>query len=202
MSRQIVTGDDVRDIPSGGELRVSPGAVVTAWAREVAETRGVRIVATVEPAGSSLTVAVGSDHGGYELKEQVKGLLARMGHRVHDVGTFGKEAVDYPDFALAVARAVRSGDAALGIVVDGAGIGSAMAANKVPGVRAAVCVDPRAARNAREHNDANVMSLGAGFVQPAALRDMVETFVTVQCTEPRHLRRVGKINAIEETYLK
>ena len=202
MSRQIVTGDDVRDIPAGGELRVSPGAVVTPWALELAATRGVRISHSVEPSRSVVSVALGADHGGYPLKEQVKGVLTRLGHRFDDLGTFGKEAVDYPDFALAVAKAVRSGDVQLGICVDGAGIGSAMAANKVPGVRAAVCNDVKAARNAREHNDANVMTLGAGFVDPAHLREIVETFVTARCTEDRHLRRVAKIRAIEESYLK
>jgi RpiB/LacA/LacB family sugar-phosphate isomerase len=202
MSRQIVTGDDVRDVPAGGELRVSPGAVITPWAVEVAATRGVKITSSVEPAVAAVTVALGADHGGLAVKEQVKGVLTRLGHRYDDKGTFGPGAVDYPDFALAVARAVRAGEAQLGIVVDGAGIGSAMAANKVPGVRAAVCVDVKAARNAREHNDANVMTLGAGFLDPAQLKDMVEAFVTVRCTEERHRRRVAKIQAIEETYLK
>jgi ribose 5-phosphate isomerase B len=202
MAKQIVTGDDVRDVPPGGELRVSPGAVITPWAAEVAATRGVRITSSLEAPVAALTVALGADHGGYPLKEQVKGILTRLGHRFHDLGTFGTAAVDYPDFALAVARAVRNGDAQLGIVIDGAGIGSAMAANKVPGVRAATCVDVKAARNAREHNDANVMSLGAGFLDPAQLKDMVEAFLTVRCTEPRHLRRVEKIRAIEESYLK
>jgi ribose 5-phosphate isomerase B len=107
--------------------------------------------------------------------------------------------VDYPDIALAVARLVKTGEAGLGILVDGAGMGSAMAANKVPGVRAAVCVDEAAARNAREHNDANVLALGATFANVPAI---VETFLTARCTEERHARRVEKIKAIEESYLK
>ena len=110
--------------------------------------------------------------------------------------------MDYPDIALAVARAVKSGEAGLGILIDGAGIGSAMAANKVPGVRAAVCVDEAAARNAREHNDANVLALGAKFVDSAGMAAIVETFLTARCTEERHARRVEKIKAIEESYLK
>ena len=202
MSRQIVTGDDVRAVPAGGELRVAPGTVVTPWALELASTRGVRISHTVEPVTSAVTLALGADHGGYALKEQVKGVLTGLGHSFQDLGTFGPEAVDYPDFALAVAKAVRAGTASLGICIDGAGIGSAMAANKVPGVRAATCNDVRAAKNAREHNDANVMAMGAGFVDPAQLREIVETFVSTRCTEARHLKRVGKIRAIEESYLK
>jgi len=174
---------------------------VTPWAREVAASRGVRIVTRAAAQGAPL-VAVGADHGGFPLKEEVKKHLTRLGYRFHDFGTFSTDPVDYPDLALAVARAVKAGDARFGILVDGAGIGSAMAANKVPGVRAAVCVDARAARNAREHNDANVMTLGAGFVDAGQLRDIVETFVSARCTEERHRRRVDKIRAIEESYLK
>jgi ribose 5-phosphate isomerase B len=199
--KDVVTADDVRDVPPGGEVSASPGAIVTDWAREVAASRGVRIVQG-PAAAASLTIAVGSDHGGLELKEQVKGQLNRLGYRFHDFGTHSPEPVDYPDVALAVAKAVRAGDARIGILVDGAGIGSAMAANKVPGVRAALCVDAAAARNAREHNDANVLTLGAKFVDATRMREIVEAFLSSSCTEERHARRVQKIKAIEESYLK
>jgi ribose 5-phosphate isomerase B len=198
--RQIVTSEDVRAVPPGGEVSASPGAIVTPWAREVAATRRVRIV--LGPARRRASVAIGSDHGGFPLKEEVKGHLTRLGYRFHDLGTFSSDPVDYPDIALAVARAVRSGEARFGILVDGAGIGSAMAANKVPGIRAALCVDAAAARNAREHNDANVLTLGAKFVDGGRMREIVETFLSAECTEERHARRVRKITAIEETYLK
>jgi ribose 5-phosphate isomerase B len=199
--KDIVTAEDVRAVPPGGEVSAAPGAIVTPWAREIADTRGVRIVHG--PGGHAARVAaLGSDHGGYALKEALKSVLTRLGWRFHDLGTFSEEAVDYPDFALAVAKAVRGGDAALGILVDGAGIGSAMAANKVPGVRAAPCVDAAAARNAREHNDANVLTLGARFLDAARAAEILETFLSTECTEERHLRRVGKIKAIEETYQK
>lgn len=197
----IVTAEDVREVPPGGEIAASPGAIVTAWAREIAASRGVRIVHT-PPAETSLAVAVGSDHGGLELKEQVKSHLTRLGYRFHDLGTYSPEPVDYPDIALAVAKAVQAGDARIGILVDGAGIGSAMAANKVPGVRAAPCVDAAAARNAREHNDANVLTLGAKFVDAMRMREIVEVFLASSCTEERHARRVKKIKAIEEMYCK
>ncbi|HUG53505.1 MAG TPA: ribose 5-phosphate isomerase B [Vicinamibacteria bacterium] len=199
--KPLITAEDVWSVPPGGEISAPPGSIVTPWAREIAATRGVRIVSG--PARSDgIAVAIGADHGGFALKEEVKTHLTRLGYRFHDVGTFSTEPVDYPDIALAVARAVRAGDARLGILVDGAGIGSAMAANKVPGVRAAPCADEAAARNAREHNDANVLTLGARFVDATRMLGIVETFLTTHCTEERHARRVAKITAIEGTYLK
>jgi ribose 5-phosphate isomerase B len=147
-------------------------------------------------------IAVGSDHGGFALKDKVKDHLARLGYRPRDLGCFSSDPVDYPDIALLVAEAVRSGQARFGILVDGAGIGSAMAANKVPGIRAALCVDAAAARNAREHNDANLLTLGAGFVDAARMQEIVAVFLSSECTEERHARRVRKIAAIEEKYLR
>jgi ribose 5-phosphate isomerase B len=199
--KDVVTAEDVMAVPPGGEVSATPGAIVTPWAREVAASRGVRIV-TGPAAEGAPVVAVGADHGGFPLKEEVKKHLTRLGYRFHDVGTFSTEPVDYPDIALAVARAVAAGDARFGILVDGAGIGSAMAANKVRGVRAAECADGAAARNAREHNDANVLTLGARFVDTGRMHEVVETFLTAACTEERHARRVAKIKAIEESYLK
>ena len=199
----MVTAQDVQAVPPGGEISAPPGAIVTPWAREVAASRGVRIVTRAGPAAEGApVVALGADHGGFPLKEEVKKHLTRLGYRFHDFGTFSTEPVDYPDLALAVARAVKAGDARFGILVDGAGIGSAMAANKVPGVRAAACADAGAARNAREHNDANVLTLGAKSVEPGRMHEIVETFLTAACTEERHARRVEKIKAIEESYLK
>jgi ribose 5-phosphate isomerase B len=199
--KDLITAEDVQSVPPGGEISVTPGATVTPWAREVAASRGVRIV-TGPARSDGLVVAVGADHGGFALKEQIKTHLTRLGYGFHDLGTFSTEPVDYPDVALAVARAVRAGDARLGILVDGAGIGSAMAANKVPGVRAAPCQDEAAARNAREHNDANVLTLGSKFVDATRMQSIVETFLAAHCTEERHARRVGKITAIEDAYLK
>jgi len=199
--KDLVTAEDVQAVPPGGEISTSVGAVVTPWAREVAATRGVRITqGAADP--QSAVIAVGADHGGFPVKEQLKAHLTRLGYRFRDLGTFSTDPVDYPDIALAVAQAVRAGEARMGILVDGAGIGSAMAANKVPGIRAALCVDGAAARNAREHNDANVLTLGAKFAEGARLLEIVETFLSARCTEERHRRRVSKIKAIEESYLK
>ena len=199
--KDIVTAEDVRAVPPGGEVHARPGATVTDWAREIAATRGVRIVLGAASSGSP-TVALGADHGGFTMKEELKGHLSRLGYQFRDFGTFTPDPVDYPDVAHAVARAVRTGEARVGILVDGAGIGSAMAANKVPGIRAAPCLDAAAAKNAREHNDANVLTLGARFLDSPRLREIVETFLRTECTEERHRRRVAKIEAIERTYSK
>ena len=197
--RSVVTSEDVLAAPEGGEVQASPGAVVTPWAREIADTRGVRIVQAGTRQGRPV-VALGADHGGFPLKERIKLLLKERGYTSIDHGTHSSDAVDYPDLAAAVAESVSTGRARFGIVVDGAGIGSAMAAGKVPGVRAATCHDVAAARNAREHNDANVLSLGAGYVDTDALPEIVETFLTRECSEERHARRVAKIDQIEARY--
>ena len=143
-------------------------------------------------------VAIGADHGGFALKEVLRRAIAEeMGWQVHDCGTHSEEAVDYPDFAAAVAREVASGRAARGIVVDAAGIGSTMAANKVAGVRCALCHDDATVKNAREHNDANVLALGARVVHRGAAVRLVRLFLTTEFAGGRHERRVKKIMALE-----
>ena len=143
-------------------------------------------------------VAIGADHGGFELKEVLRRAIAEeMGWEVHDCGTHSTDAVDYPDIAAAVAREVASGRAARGIVVDSAGIGSSMAANKVPGVRCALCHDDVTVVNAREHNDANVLSLGARVVNRGAAVRLARLFLTTAFAGGRHERRVAKIMALE-----
>jgi len=143
-------------------------------------------------------VAIGADHGGYALKEVLRRAIAEeMGWQVHDCGTHSSDAVDYPDFAAAVAREVASGRARFGIVVDAAGIGSTMAANKVPGVRCALCHDDATVRNAREHNDANLLALGAKVVHRGEATRMVRLFLATEFAGGRHERRVRKIMALE-----
>ena len=142
-------------------------------------------------------IAVGADHGGYELKEQLAAWLKAQGHNVTDVGTHSKEAVDYPVFAAAVARAVAAGRCDLGIMVDGAGIGSAMSANKIPGVRAAACYNEALAKNSRQHNGANVLTLGSGQVNFEQAKAIADVFLATECTEERHLRRVQMIKDLE-----
>ena len=153
-------------------------------------------------AGADRTVALGADHGGLGMKEDLKGYLAELGYAVLDCGTNSSESVDYPDFAYAVARLVAEGRATRGIMIDGAGIGSCMAANKVPGVRAAMCYDLSTAVNSREHNDANVLTLGGGLIGANLARQIVKTWLSTEFGGGRHARRVEKIMAIERRYLK
>ena len=152
--------------------------------------------------GSSQTtakkIALGSDHAGFQLKEILKQHLQSNGYTVVDCGTDSPEPVDYPLIAYKVAQLVSQNACERGIIVDGAGIGSAMAANKVKGVRAALCYDLSTARNSREHNDANVLTLGAGLIGEALAKQIVDLWLTANCTVERHLRRVQMINDIEE----
>jgi ribose 5-phosphate isomerase B len=147
-------------------------------------------------------VALGADHGGFALKETLKEFVASLGYIMIDCGTYSADAVDYPDLAYAVARLVASGEAWRGIVVDGAGIGSAMAANKVPGVRAALCYDHATAANSREHNDANVLTLGAGLIGANLAKQIVQTWLATPFGGGRHQRRVDKIVEIERRFMK
>ena len=148
------------------------------------------------------TVAIGADHGGFELKELLKKDLAAMGYQISDAGTNSKDAVDYPDFAHEVARLVGSGKAWRGIVIDGAGIGSCIVANKVPGVRAGMAYDYSSAANSREHNDTNVLTLGAGLIGVNLARQILKTWLSTEFGGGRHAARVDKIVAIEKQYLK
>jgi ribose 5-phosphate isomerase B len=152
-------------------------------------------VPTPASAGSSTSVAIGADHGGVGLKT-----VQERGFGVTDCGTSTTDAVDYPDFAHVVARLVATGACATGIVIDGAGIGSAMAANKVPGVRAANAHDTSMARNAREHNYANVLTLGARMIGEGLALEVVDTFLATPWGAERHGKRVAKISAIEDRY--
>jgi deoxyribose-phosphate aldolase len=145
-----------------------------------------------------LKIAIGSDHGGFELKRQLLGWLREKGCAVQDCGTHSKDAVDYPRIAYTVARLVAGGQCDRGIMIDGAGIGSAMTANKVRGVRAAACYSVALAKNSREHNDANVLTLGAGQTNLEQATPIVEMFLTAECVEERHQKRVQLINALEQ----
>lgn len=151
---------------------------------------------------SNKTIAIGADHGGFVLKSILKDDLASAGYVVTDVGTHSPETVDYPDFAHAVAKLVSSGQAWRGIVIDGAGIGSCMVANKVPGVRATLAYDLSSANNSREHNDANVITLGAGLIGTNLAKQIVQTWLTTEFGGGRHLRRVDKIMAIDQEHRK
>jgi ribose 5-phosphate isomerase B len=162
-------------------------------------SHGYKGLATQE---NGKVVALGADHGGFELKEALKPTITQAGYGLIDCGTNSKDSVDYPDFAYAVARLVADGRAWRGIIVDGAGIGSCMAANKVPGIRAALCYDQATAVNSREHNNANVLTLGAGLIGINLAKQIVTTWLANPFGGGRHARRVDKIDAIGDRYMK
>ena len=144
-----------------------------------------------------MRIAIASDHGGYDLKEQVKAWLRELGHEAEDFGCHGRESCDYPDFGAAAARAVASGQCERGVVICTTGIGISITANKVRGIRCALCGDPWSAEMTRRHNDANMLAMGAGVVGPLLARRIVETFLTTEFEGGRHQRRVDKITAVE-----
>ena len=201
-AKLVITEDDVRGLERGAVLRIAENARLTPLAADIVNDRGIEIVRRTSRSGSKQhkSVAVGADHGGFPMKEELKAFLTQLGHRVHDFGTNSESAVDYPDFAHAVARAVADGTADVGIVIDGAGVGSAMTANKVPGVRAAACYSVEVARNSREHNGANVLTLGSKTISNDQMREIVRAWLATELTEERHRKRVGKIDAIERQY--
>jgi len=159
------------------------------------------VTARDAPAASA-RVALGADHGGFALKQKLAAYLKELGYAVEDCGTSSEASVDYPDFAHEVARRVADGRCQWGVVVDGAGIGSSMTANKVPGIRASLCYDVSSARNAREHNHANVLTLGAGLVGEGLARQIVKEWLSTPWGGDRHARRVAKITEIERRYTK
>jgi deoxyribose-phosphate aldolase len=144
------------------------------------------------------SIAIGSDHSGFRLKEILKVHLRDQGHEVNDCGTFGEKPVDWPDIASDVARQVAENKSSIGIIVDGAGIGSAMVANKIPGARAALCYDVTSAKNSREHNGANVLTLGSGLIGTTLAKQIVDTFLSHDCTAERHLKRVKMVEEIDK----
>ena len=200
--KRVVTAQDV---PVSGEVRVPGGSIVTASAREVAAARGVRIVELPGDECSALappdkTIAIGADHGGFALKEALKPLLESLGLEPRDVGVYEEKAADYPDIAHKVAELVAAGHATRGVIIDGAGIGSCMAANKVPGIRAALCYDKASARNGREHNDSNVLTLGARLLTQTQAEEVLRTWIQTPFAGGRHQARVDKIMQIERQY--
>ncbi len=201
---RLITERDVRAAAQHGSLSVAPDALVTPAARDLAKHLGVALIGSEtgsakhqHEAIASKTVALGSDHGGYGLKEALKTYVADLGYTAQDVGCHSSESVDYPVFAAKVADLVAEGAARFGIMVDGAGIGSAMVANKIAGVRAALCYDLTTAHNAREHNNANVLTLGGSLIGERLAREIVRVFLDTPFGGARHQRRVAMIDALD-----
>ncbi len=202
--RPLLDEATVRQAPAGATLTLAPDTIITPLAQEVARERRIELAYAAPPSAPATLgghsgarrIAIGADHGGYEMKEALKGVLA-ADYEVIDCGTHSKDPVDYPDIAVAVARRVASGEAWRGILIDGAGIGSCMAANKIAGVRAAMCYDQATAVNSREHNNANVLTLGAGLIGPSLAQSIVRVWLNTEFGGGRHAGRVAKIDALD-----
>ena len=200
-AKHVITEHEIRSAQPGDTLRIDDESILTPLAQDLIRERGIQLERVRRRrAARKQRIALGADHGGFEMKEQIKSLLADLGHDFQDFGTHSSDAVDYPDYAHLVARAVAGATCDLGIVVDGAGIGSCMTANKVPGVRAAMCYDEASARNSREHNGANVLTLGGKMISADRMREIVRIWLGTELTEERHRRRVEKITEIEQQY--
>ena len=211
--KHVVTESILRTAARAGQtsITVPPGSIITPLARDVAREAGIAIeFSTQDPrsapadpserAPRSDVIALGSDHGGFELKQELTRHLSDAGRKIVDVGTDSPQSCDYPDFAYAVARMVASNRAGLGIMIDGAGIGSSMVCNRVPGVRAACAYNEFTAWNARAHNDANVLTLGSRTLGIEVVKRIVDTFLSSEFEGGRHARRVNKITDVERRY--
>lgn len=207
MSRyEIVTEQIARTLERGSTVTLAAGGHVTPLALDTLRERRITVVrdgATADaddlvPVASPTRLAVGSDHSGLALRKAVRDHLRRRGLAVQEVGLDTPDPVDYPDVAGAVARLVAHQEVDAGIVIDGAGLGSAIAANKVSGVRAAMCTDKTLARYAREHNGANVLALGATLLDVPAALGIVDTWIATPMTEARYVRRLAKIRVLEQ----
>lgn len=224
-ARRPVVGElDLINLPGGSVFQAPPGAMITPLARQLALDRRIQIfeqaaaatdhrptAAAQQPQAATRptsgvaadrVIALAADHGGFVLKEQLKSFLQSQGYQLIDCGTNSDSAVDYPDFAFAAAQLVGQGKAWRAILVDGAGIGSCMTANKLPGVRAAMCYDLPTAINSRQHNDANVLTLGAGMITPELAVQISKTWLETDFGGGRHARRVDKIKKIEQRFLR
>lgn len=216
-ARVLVSERTVLDALDAGrrEVAVPDGALVTALARDTARDRGVSLVpqgtasplptptvsATRTAEAPPRTLAIGCDHAGFEIKGTLAAHAQSLGWTVVDVGTDSAESVDYPDFAYAVARLVHLGRVQAGLMIDGVGVGSAMVANKLPGVRAALCPEPFSAYNARAHNDANVLTLGSRTMGIEVCKRVLAEFLGTEFEGGRHARRVEKIGDVEARFL-
>jgi len=202
---QMITEADARVIEYGATVTLIAGGHITPLAADTLRARRVSVVresgdgddASLAPRSDIRTVAIAGDHTSVNLKAAIVAHLRARGLAVHDLGTNTSEPVDYPDTAAAVALHVARGEADAGVAIDGAGLGSTIAANKVAGVRAAMCVDRTLARYAREHNGANVLALGSSLLTTSDALDIVDTFLGTPMREPRYIRRLAKVRDLE-----
>jgi ribose 5-phosphate isomerase B len=201
----MITEADARVLEYGSTVTLAAGGHVTPLAQDTLNARRIAIVregadvdaSTLAPRAEVRTVALASDHTGIALRTAIRTHLRGRGVAVHDLGTDTSDAVDYPDVAASVARQVARGEADAGIVIDGAGLGSTIAANKVRGVRAAMCLNTTLARYARQHNGAHVLALGSTLVTPPEAVEIVDVFIDTPMREARYIRRLAKIRDLE-----
>ena len=202
----IITEADARTLPMGETVQLAKRGHITPLAHDTLRERHITVVAddvasadatALVPAADIRTVTIGSDHTGIALRKTLVTFLRGRGVAVVDVGTESTESVDYPDIAEAVARPVTRGEADAGIVIDGAGIGSAIAANKIAGIRAVMATTDTIARYSREHNGANVLALGSSLLSVDEAKAIVTTWISTAMREPRYIRRLTKISALE-----
>jgi ribose 5-phosphate isomerase B len=209
-SFDLISEVEARTIEPGSTVELAKGGHVTPLAWDTLRARRVTVVpkgtvdaalpADLAPASPAIRIAIGSDHTGVALKTALIDHLRKQGKSVNDVGTNSDAPVDYPDIAGLVGKAVARRESDAGIVIDGAGLGSAMAANKVRGIRAAMCTTPTLARYAREHNGANVLALGSTLIDVAAAKEIVDLWLSTPTREPRYLRRLLKVRRMEEQF--
>jgi ribose 5-phosphate isomerase B len=206
----IITETDALSIERGSTVELEKGGHVTPLAQDTLRERRVTVAragsvdpsipADLAPVSPVRRVAIGSDHTGVKLKADLIAHLRQQGVDVNDLGTDSADAVDYPDIAAAVAKSVTRRESDAGIVIDGAGLGSAIAANKIRGARATMCTNTTLARYSREHNGANVLALGSTLVDAAEAKAIVDMFLSTPTTEPRYLRRLVKVRRLEENF--
>jgi len=202
----IITEADARTLETGSTVSLKPGGHVTPLAADTLRERRITVLSRVAeanldglaPVADIKSIAIGSDHSGVALKGTLREHLRQRGLRVFDVGTEGSDPVDYPDIAAQVARLVARREVDAAIVIDGAGLGSAIAANKIAGARAAMCTDQTLARYSREHNGANVLALGATLISIEDAVAIVDTWIGTPMREARYIRRLAKIRALEK----
>jgi ribose 5-phosphate isomerase B len=223
MSKKLLTEYDILELIRAGktELTIDSQTILTPSAKDAVQQHHIRIAdksitsnttsksvesisiypaTTKSAAAETAPIALGADHGGYRLKEALKQFITELGYGVADVGTNSEEACDYPDFAFAVASMVASGRASRGIMIDGVGVASAIVANKVPGIRAVPCYDEFVARSSREHNDANVLTLGGRVIGPELAKSIVKAWLETPFGGGRHQARVNKIGEVEQRF--
>ncbi|MDW8108258.1 MAG: ribose 5-phosphate isomerase B [Candidatus Kryptonium sp.] len=217
MPKKLITEKTVVDFFNQGktEIEIDKNTIVTPSARDKALQLRIKFIEKSdtpqkfdyplkpEPkADGKKIVAIASDHAGFKLKEELKKFISDLGYSVLDLGTNSESSVDYPDFAYAVAYSIISGKAWRGIMIDGTGVASSIVANKVPGIRAACCHNEFTAKISREHNDANVLTLGARVIGSELAKEIIKVFLETNFGGGRHLQRLNKITEIEKKYLK